>query len=652
MTLSRQLILLILMIFILLFAGTFWAGVENTRTFLILQLTTQTQDAADALGLSLAPHMKNRDLAAMDTMVNAVFDSGYYQSLQLQTMSGKTLIARRNTSRIEGVPSWFIDHLTLPTPQADSIITTGWKQAGRLTLQAHPGYAYKKLWDMSVAMLRWSLLAFGLSLIATLLILKAILKPLGAVERQALAIGERKFPIEKHIPRTRELKRVVLAMNSMSAKLEQFIAKLSERAEQLRKQAHDDELTGLMNRRGFEARLNSLLRDKERGGAGALAVIRIQDLAAYNRQFGHQAGSDLLISLGKLLNRLAEPVAGATTARITGTDFAVILPLFDANAATEFGTSLEAAIHELATAQQVEDIAHAGIACFGPDSSLGAILSDADVALSQAEHQGANACVTLTGDSKAMGNEAWKTVIVHVIENRRIGLLAQDILTQQRQQMYREVLIRIRDEAGEAISPALFASMAERLNLSARLDRYIIEQATEFLEQQPATSSAPEPENRHKLGIKISARSLSDADFMRWLESYLTNHAAAAGLLCFEISEYGLLQSVNAAEALIDLAHQHGGKVVMEHFGSRLSSFQTLRRLKLDYIKLDGSYTHNITGQSDNRFFLQTVIDIAHGLDMQVIAEHVETETEFRSLTSLGVNAVQGYYFGEPAPLQ
>jgi len=651
MTLSRQLITLIFVTFVLIFSGVFWASVENTRSFLMLQLSTQTQSAADSLGLSLAPYMKSKDIAAMDTMVSAVFDSGYYKSLKLESMTGKTLIERQNTSTIEGVPSWFINHLTLTTPLAESVITIGWNQAGRLTMAAHPGYAYKKLWDMTMEMLRWSLLAFGLSLIAVLMILKAMLRPLGAVEQQAVAITRREFPIVNNIPRTRELKRVVLAMNTMSAKMEGLIGTLSERAEQLRRQAHDDELTGLMNRRGFDARLESIIRDQETAGSGAVAVIRIKNLAVYNQQFGHQAGSALLVEVGQLLSQLSDAVQGAVAARITGTDFAVILPLADADVSAEFAVLLRAGLDGLATALAVDDIARAGIAHFSHMGSsaratVGEVLADADAALSQAEHQGANACVLLASSSEAKGNQAWKELIAQAMADHRIHLLSQAVLNQDGEPLYREVLIRTQDDSGESVSPASFVSMAERLDMHTELDRYVIEQVATFLEAN--ASGQPDV---GKLGINISARSLDDADFMDWLATYLGSHKQAASQLCFEITEYGLLQFEDAATAFMNLVQGYGSAVVMEHFGTRMSSFQHLRQLKPDYIKLDGSYIHHVAEHSDNRFFLQTVTDIAHGLDVLVIAEHVEAESDCQSLNNLGIDAMQGYYIGRPEPL-
>ncbi|MDQ6968517.1 MAG: LapD/MoxY N-terminal periplasmic domain-containing protein, partial [Mariprofundaceae bacterium] len=188
MTLSRQLITLILVTLTLVFAGSFWINLNNIRSYLIVQLSTQTQNAADSLGLSLVPHLKHKDVAAMDTMINAFFDSGYYKSLSLTTMAGKMLIERENTNQITGVPQWFINLLELKTSRVESIITTGWRQAGRLQLEANAGFAYQRLWQTAIDMLWYSLLAFAVALIAVVSVLKAILRPLAAVQKQAVAI--------------------------------------------------------------------------------------------------------------------------------------------------------------------------------------------------------------------------------------------------------------------------------------------------------------------------------------------------------------------------------------------------------------------------------------------------------------------------------
>jgi len=646
MTLFRQLISLIFVTFVLIFSGAFWISLDNTRSYLMLQLATQTQNATDALGLSLVPFMQAKDIAAMDTMVNVVFDSGYYQSLTLQTMAGDRLIERQNTSQIEGVPQWFIAYVHLETPQSESIITTGWRQAGRLRMVAHAGFAYQKLWQISIEMLYGSLLALLAALLAVLLILRVILRPLHAVEKQAVAISQRDFSMVETIPRTRELKRVVMAMNQMSAKVGALVSKLTERAEQMQQDAHYDALTSLINRRGFEARLNHVLHDKERGGHGVLLVIRLHDFAAYNKSFGHVAGDALLCELAKLLTRMSEPYVAATAARITGTDFAVILPLVDADEADQFGASLNSHLDELSLSLSVTQIAQTGIACFDVDSTISMIMADADAGLSLAQHQGGNAYVVQRAASEALGNMAWQDLIHQAMQYNQICLLAQTVVGVQGEHVYSEVLMRIQDATGNDVSPSLFAAMAERLGLFGELDRYVLEQVARVLKAD--RSARPED---YKLAVNISARSVRDESFLTWLDGFFSQHQDIVNKMCFEVSEHGLLQGISAAQLFIEQVHAYGGVVVMEHFGTRMSSFQTLQQLKLDYIKLDGSYVRNISSHSDHRFFLQTVVDIAQGLDIKVIAEHVESAADFDSLKVLGVHAMQGYYFGEPSPL-
>ncbi|PCH54269.1 MAG: GGDEF domain-containing protein [Flavobacteriaceae bacterium] len=643
MTLSKQLIALISGMFLLIFAGTFWISVENTRSYLMLQLVTQTQNVADSFGLSLASHMQRKDIAAVDTMVNAVFDSGYYKSLTLTDISGKILVERENTAQIEGVPAWFIHRLTLETPQVESIITTGWMQTGRLILVAHPGLAYEKLWQTTLQTFWWSVAAFVLSLIAVLLLLRSILRPLKAVEQQALAICDREFPVQEKIPNTRELKRVVLAMNKMSKKLYDFIHTLSSRAEKMHKEAYEDALTGLRNRRAFNTTMESILHG-EKEEIGSLVIVRMSDFADYNKQHGVQAGNELLIDIAKNLHEISIKYSTAEVFRMSGTDFSMLLPNTDLAIADEVGQSLSDTMNTLAMTHNIEELAHIGIALFKSDYQMSEVLADADAALASARYVGVNSYVVQKEKSEALGNDAWKSLIEHTLSHKNIELLGQAVFNQLGEVLYNEVFIRIRDKSGKTIAPGVFVSMADRLGLSEQLDKLVIMQATEWVEKNTTEHGV--------LAVNLSADSISRSSFRDWLMQHFDKYPDLGSRLMFEISEQGLMQYVESAKDFINLLHSKDSQVVMEHFGTRLSSFQTLRQLKVDFIKMSGSYTRDIASHGDNRFFLQTVTDIAHGLDIKVIAEQVETENEAKVLGKIGIHLMQGYYFGVLEPLR
>lgn len=644
MTLSKQLIALISGMFLLIFIGTFWISVENTRSYLMLQLETQTQNIADSFGLSLASHMQRKDIAAVDTMVNAAFDSGYYKSLTLSDISGKIIIERDNTSKIEGVPAWFIQRLTLETPQVESIITTGWMQTGRLTIVAHPGLAYKKLWQTTQQTFWWSVMAFVASLGAVLLLLRTILHPLKAVEQQALAICDREFPVQEQIPRTRELKRVVLAMNNMSEKLRDFIHKLSDRAEKMHKEAHEDALTGLRNRRAFNTMLESILHAREEGMVGSLVIVRMSAFADYNKQHGIQAGNELLVDIAKKLHEISMQYSTAEVFRMSGTDFSMLLPKTDLVLADEVGRSLSDAMNALAITYNIEELAHIGIALFKDGYQMSEILSDADAALASARYMGVNSYAVQRKKSEALGNDAWKKLIESSLSHKKIELLGQPVFNKLGEVLYKEVFIRIRDEFGEAIAPGVFVSMADRLALSEQLDKLVIMQATELIEKNTTVYGV--------LAVNLSVYSISKPSFRNWLMQHFDKHSDLGNRLIFEVSEQGLMPHIESAKNFVDLLHSKGSQIVMENFGTRLSSFQTLHQLKVDFIKMSGGYTRDIANHGDNRFFLQTVTDIAHGLGIKVIAEQVETEGEAKALEKTGIYVMQGYYLGVPELLR
>lgn len=642
MTMTRQLMTLILILFLLIFAGTFWISVENTRSYLIEQLSTQTQNSADSLGLSLVPFMEERDIASIDTHVNALFDSGYYQALSIRLISGENLLERHNSKSVEGVPVWFTEHLPLQTTTAKTLITSGWKQSGTLELTAHPGMAYQKLWQTTHQIFWWSVIAYMIATIATMVILKAILKPLNEVEHQAEAICEREYPIVDDIPKTRELRRVVKAMNRLSMKVKINIDNLSERAETMRREAHFDGLTGLLNRQGFLTSLDHAIKDQDHAGSGSLALIRLSHFSEFNRISGFESGDDLLKTVATILEKLTRQASHTVAARTKGAEFAVLLPLASLDEAKSFARQCSAEFQQLSTSLDIEGIAHIGMVPFQADDSMQSILSHADSALASALHQGPNSFFFSSQNVDANSAVAWEELITKAMLHKTIRMQTQPIMDADREVLYRELRIRVQDEHGAEIAPGTFAAMADRLALNHDLDCYVIENATSALE----SNSDQQP-----LGINLSTRSVHHETFISRLEKQLQSHPIASSSLVFEISEHALLEKIEKSQELIKLIHTHGGKVVMEHFGSKLSSFRTLRQLKLDYIKLDGRYIRNISEQRDNQFFLQTVTDIAHSLDMKVIAEHVESEADLACLKTIGIDAMQGYLFGDSSPL-
>lgn len=300
MSLLKQLFLAICLFLVVAFSGSFVSSVENSREQLRGQLRSHAQDAATALGLSLTPHVD--DPAMVQLMVSSIFDSGYFASIRvIDIKSGKPLVERVQAHAERTVPGWFERLVDLQPQGGDALIMRGWEQAARVEVVSHPQFALARLWDSALGSLYWLLACGAVSLLLGGWLLRRQLRPLDQMVRQAHAISRREFLSLPRLPRTPELRRVVQAMNQMVEKLRTLFAEEAARSDKLRAQAYQDSLTGLPNRRLFDARLNEQLGAGEHEHAGQLLLLRLNDLNGLNQRLGGQRTDELIQAVARLL---------------------------------------------------------------------------------------------------------------------------------------------------------------------------------------------------------------------------------------------------------------------------------------------------------------------------------------------------------------
>lgn len=648
MTLLRQLIIVIVTLFLLLFIGTLLLSISNTRDYLNEQLRTITQDTATSLGLTLTPPMKEKDMAVVDRMISAVSDSGYYREVTVVDVEGKPLVTRSQKVKLGNVPQWFVDRVPLETPVGEALIMAGWQQAGKVRVTANPGYAYAALWSNSVQSFWWFLGASTLTFLLGLVALHFILRPLRDVEMQAKAICDREYPVQKKLPWTLELRSVVLAMNRMTTKVKEMFDEQTVAIERLRSENYRDALTGLANRRYFEMNLKQLV---ETGKHGAVLLFELKDFKLYNDARGYQAGDDLLRNTGEFLEAIckAQPGLEYFTVHLAGANFAVVLANASEQEALELGNKLAQALPRFRERGLVdnEEVGHIGIALYS-GQSYGELLSAADMALRAAQQQGPNA-VHLFDPGKSASSSVnsatrWGEILREALHSKRISLLLQPAKSATDRDlstiMHYESLLRLTDERGEVIPAVVYTPMSKRLGLATDFDRVMI---TEVLARLASKRYGEIP-----VAVNLFPASLQNKDFIDWMCAELAKVPEAAARLLVEVSEYGVVENVDALRDFINRLLQYGTRVGLDHFGRGFSSFGYLSTLKLDYIKIDGSYVRGILENKDNQFFIESVIKVAHGLDVKVFAVSVETEAERNLLVGLGLDGLQGYGVGRP----
>lgn len=249
--------------------------IPNQKTLPLELEGSHAQDTATSLGLSVSSYMAEEDLSTVKSMIDAIFDRGYYSRIHLVATDNRTLLERSARIDLEGVPDWFVALLNLEIPPANAEVLAGWNIAGVVSVESHPGYAYRQLWRTFTQILYWLVMvAVGVGILGAFGI-HALLRPMRAVEQQAEGVSARNYIVQEKLPRTRELRSMVLAMNRMTRKVQSMFKEQARSAEQMREIAYQDSVTGLGNRRYFEAQLRSAVQKSEKVQNGALLVVRI-----------------------------------------------------------------------------------------------------------------------------------------------------------------------------------------------------------------------------------------------------------------------------------------------------------------------------------------------------------------------------------------
>lgn len=653
MTLYRQIAISIITLLVLWFMGTIVISTNNLRAFLDTQLKSHAQDTATSLGLSLSPHMQPQDLGIIQSMVDAIFDRGDYSAIIITSLNGETLFERSSEAGTGNIPDWFVNAVALPAPTAEALIMSGWKQSASVYVTSSPGNAYNELWSNTVDTF-WLFLVSAATLLAlALLAVRIVLKPLHNVELQAKAICNRSYQLQEELPRTRELRRVVLAMNHLAGKVREIFYEQAALTERLRKQAYMDPVTGLGNRRYFTRRLESLLASPEELAQGALLLLELNQLARVNETSGYTSGNELLARTASLINNRLKTMGNCFAARIKGGEFGIA-----ASGINQVDTEAlaEALCHDLLQLQAdglvaANNIVHIGIAMWEQGDALPDLLSAADIALRSAQSCEQNSWqlyVAPVGEQANIhGEEHWHTFLQQVVRTSSITLTVQPVYglgSDSSRQLHQEVLLRITDANSTPIAAGIFMPMAERAGLASRIDKLAIGKLLDFMETGKGATS--------DYAVNISSSSLHDPEFKNWFCLQLLDKPATARRLLVEFTEFSILVNVQESINFVQRLETLGCRCGIDHFGRGFYSFGYLRNINASYIKIDSSYTRGIDQEGDNQFFIQAMTDTAHSIDVMVIAQSVETLEERSTIESMNLDGIQGFLTGKPEPLQ
>ena len=644
MSLSKQMILFITSILLILLLGTFALNFHNTKTFLEHQLESHAQDTATSLGLSLSSVADAQDPSTMETMINAVFDRGYYAQISLYDVDGKLTYQRLSSKQIEGIPDWFINSIPVKAPKTESLIQSGWIPMGKLVVQSHPGYAYVELWKTAISLSIWFLFAAIIAILIAYYALRIMLTPLKKLEQQAQAIVKKEYLLQDELPNTTEFKQVVSAMNTMVHKMKDVFDRDARIAEKLQKMAYQDSVTGLSNRLHFEMNIDTLLDPKNDTAGGIMVLLRVESLKEINDQCGYLIGDKFMKMIAESLCQHLLTQNGLA-ARLNGTELICVIPETSADQVIQQAKRIQASIEKVVQTLNIDpslSIINLGITDYQPGQLRSELLPQLDFAVTEAHKLGNNELYYVADTTGNADDKIWQEVIQSAIDEKRFVLFQQGTYTESRSIHSSEILVRLKDSQGEIHSAGYFMPAVKRLHKEVEIDRLVVNLTLHHLASQTVKLN-------EKLSINLTRSFCKDTSLQQWLFKQIAQVNPAK--LAFEIPEHLINTDGEAARSLLQALGQMGFEFGIDNFGSQFGQMTFLQEIRPDFIKLDAAFSHVIEKDEQTRSYVSSLVEMCKSLDILIIAMAVETESQKVAFQQLGIHVFQGYLYGAPKPL-
>jgi diguanylate cyclase (GGDEF)-like protein/PAS domain S-box-containing protein len=418
-------------------------------------------------------------------------------------------------------------------------------------------------------------------------------------------------------------------------------------------QATHDALTGLINRREFERRLEQALASvREENVSHVLCYLDLDRFKPVNDTCGHIAGDSLLRSVAALIREKVRE--SDSVARLGGDEFALLLIGCPLDKARQIADDVCQAVRDFRFVWQDKIFTigvSIGLVEVSRDStSLEDLLGAADSACYVAKQEGRGRVHVYSARDEASARQRgeiyWLRQLQSALKEDRFELHVQPVLSVAGRATPGpavEVFLRLTDEHGRPVLPGQFLHAAERYHLMGSLDRWVVRATLAALGQ----GAIRLPENR-SCTINLSAQALGDDAFLEFVVECLDQSQVPPSQVCFEISENAVMGNLEHARRFAAVLHGMGCKFGLDDFGSGVGALASLRHLSIDYLKIDGAYTHGLKTDALNHQVVAAIARLARTVGLRVVAEQVETQADFDALREMDVDFIQGNYVERP----
>ena len=433
-----------------------------------------------------------------------------------------------------------------------------------------------------------------------------------------------------------------------------FMSHIVRKVEYVIEQSFDS-MTGLMNRTGFEAQIHESMKALNgKDDAHQLIYFDLDNLQLLNDTFGREAGDELIVRFARIIEERLPKNAVAT--RLTGDDFVILLTHSSVTQALDLTSEIQKDSRKLRYLEGDKSLpvtVSIGVSALLPGAAEGDALTTARLACDSAKDHGrdrvevydqANRSIIQRYDDMYLVAEIQKT-----LDSDGFQLLAQPIESLKGEDgTHRyEILLRMKDNKGNRVSSSALFSAAERYQLMPQIDRWVVSNTLAYLSEHAAELQ----QRGATFAINLSGQSLGDDDILEFVLEELDASNLPAELISFEVTESAAVSSRNKAQSFINALRERGCRFSLDDFGAGLSSFAYLKNFRVDTLKIDGSFIRDITDNRISESMVAAITQVATVMELETVAEFVESEATKKLVAKLGVDFAQGHAIGKPAKL-
>lgn len=617
---------------------------KSATEFVQNQLYTDAKNTAHSLGLSLSKVADPSDILSMETMINAIFDSGYYERIRLVDIEGKVIYVRENNVRVHDVPQWFIQQVAIRNSTVKSDIMFGWNRFGSLEVSGHTGHAYRQLYITFMDLVKTFLVVGSIVLALLYLLLSLSLKSLVRIRNQARAIIDNEFIIEKKIPFTTEFRSVTVAMNGMVAKVKDIFDRENETLRRYQDLLYKDPETKLYNRRYLAAKLPDYLQSHTSLSSGVYVIFSFDEIERLKRELGYQQDCFLMKEFAKELIAQMGAFHHTLIVRLNESDFFVVIPESEVYVIHPLLDNVMNAMHR--KMEEIDSILSyivlgCGIGTYSERDTLKSLFSRADHLVVEAKQKGSFTIEVCQKEDESLilGREEWRTELLRSLEESRILLAVQNVEEEKSgvsNILHQEVFLRLLDYEGNVQTAGYFIPIATSLGLIDTLDRYMINEVLKYIKKHQ--DSTP-------FALNLSSDFVKKYANIQWLKETLEIFRHQSDLvLWFEVSNTTALHELEAVSAISTMVKSFGYRFGIDHFTLPESGASYLQSIRPDYVKSNAEYLCDMMIDQESGNVRESLNNLTKSLGISIVAIIIENTQQMEVLKNLGITKFQGSF--------